>query len=241
MASNYVEWQLNLFDMRLNRPIADSTGLFTVITAGTPTVATAYSDAQGTALTLPATMNNGACRFFLDSSVTTVDFVCVTANGHSKYLRGVTPSNQRILIDPEQISHRMYVPFLTALSAAVTNAGFTLSTNMLVRGAYARCSAVGSATGLLSCGTTTGSVTGFFNALILTVTGWLNLIEVSISNGFAGNLLLGQTTVTNQWTRAFHRPANATSGISIIYQTDVTNTTGAAGFIVLEYDRLVAP
>ena len=56
MASNYVEWQLNLFDMRLNRPIADTTGLFTVLTAGTPTAATCYSDAVGTSLTLPATM-----------------------------------------------------------------------------------------------------------------------------------------------------------------------------------------
>ena len=238
MASNYVEWQLNLFDMRLNRPIADTTGLYAVMTAATPTLATVYSDAQGTSLTLPATMNNGAMRFFTDVSVTTVDVTLATANGHSKYLRGVTPSTQRILIDPEQIRHLMYVPFKTGTSAAVVDSGLKLSTAMLVRSAYARCDAVGSTTALLSAGTTTGSVTGFLSAVICTVTGWLGLAEATLSTGTIGSLL--SVGGTNQFVRGFHRPANATSGISIIYQTDVTNTTAAQGFIVIEYDRLVA-
>src|SRR5438128_1635172 len=227
MASNFVEWQLNLFDIRLNRPIADSTGLFTVCTAGTATVATCYSDSIGTSLTLPATMNNGAMRFFTDVSVTTVDFICVTANGHSKYLRGVTPSTQRVLIDPEQINHRMYVPFLTAASATIVDSGLKLSTNMLVKDCYARCSVVGSTTALLSAGTTTGSVTGFLNAVICTVTGWLALTEATTSTvtvNTRGSLLMANAA----FARQYHRPANSTSGISIIYQTDVTCTTGAA-------------
>src|SRR2546426_754332 len=156
MASNFVEWQLNLFDMRLNRPIADSTGLFTVLTAGTATVAATYTDSIGTAQTPPATMNKGGRPVF-------------------NHMR-----------------------------------------------------------------TTTGSVTGFLNAVICTVTGWLALTEATTSTvtvNTRGSLLMANAA----FARQYHRPANATSGLSLIYQTDATCTTGAQGFIVLEYDRLVGP
>ena len=240
MASNYLEWQINLFDTRLNRPIADSTGLYLPITAGTSTSATCYSDAQGTSLTTPATFANGAGRFFTDASVTTLDLVVVTANGHSHYLRGLTQSNQRVNIDPDKIRQIMYVPFTTGTSAAVVDSGLKLSQNMLVKDCYARCYTVGSTTALLSAGTTTGSVTGFLNAVICTVTGWLALTEATTSTvtiNTRGSLLMANAA----FARQYHRPANATSGLSIIYQTDVTCTTPAQGFIVLEYERLLAP
>ena len=240
MASNYLEWQLNLFDVRLNRPISDSTGLFLPLTAGTSTKATCYKDANGTSLTTPATMANGVIRFFTDSSVTSLDLIVVTASDHCKYMRAVTQSQQRVMIDTDQIKQIMYVPFTTAASAVVVDSGLKLSQTMLVKDAYARCYTVGSTTALLSAGTTTGSVTGFLNAIICTVTGWLALTEATtttVTVNTRGSLLVANAA----FTRQYHRPANATSGLSLIYQTDVTCTTPAQGFIVLEYDRLVAP
>lgn len=243
MSASFTEFYLQLFDTRLRAPISDSTGVFAVLTAGTASYATTFSDPLGvTALstTLPTTMTGGVIRFFIASSVTSVDLVVLTANGQSKYLRAVTPSMGRIDIDPEAVNQRLYVPFLTGLSAAVTTSGFALTQTMLVKDAYCRIFAVGSTTALLSAGTTTGSVTGFLNAIICTVTGWAALTEATTSTvavNTRGSLLMANAA----FARQYHRPANATSGLSIIYQTDVTNTTAATGFIVLEYDRLPTP
>ena len=81
MASNYQEYWVQIFNRRTSRPISDSTGLYEVLTVSTPTRATCYSDANGTALTLPATMTAGICRFWVDSSVTSVDISILAAGG----------------------------------------------------------------------------------------------------------------------------------------------------------------
>ena len=80
MASNYVEFEIRLWDTRLQAPIDDDTGLFCVMQAGVPLKQTAYSDDTGTSLTQPATMTNGVMRFFIDSATATVDLSVLTAS-----------------------------------------------------------------------------------------------------------------------------------------------------------------
>lgn len=242
MASNYQEWQVNLLDARLNRPISDSTGKYTVLTAGTSTAVTAYSDANGTALTLPATLSNGVARFFLDASVTSVDFVVLTATGQARYLRAITPSNQNIRIDPEQIPQRFYVPFTTSLSGVVYPTGFSLSQAMLVKDCKVRINTT-DATATVDVGTSTAPA-GFALGVIMSVTG----VKVSLDESVSGaNNLVGSNlavTATNTNVRKYYVSPNATSGLPIVFQHATASGGTAApaqGFIILEYDRILAP
>jgi len=107
MASNYTEWYFQLFNRRTSRPISDSTGLFVVLTANTPSRATCYSDAQGTSLTQPATFSSGVGRWFMDSATTSVDVTMLAAGGQSYFLKGLTPSQHRVDVDPEKTNYQL--------------------------------------------------------------------------------------------------------------------------------------
>ena len=108
MASNYVEYYLQLVDTRLGTPIDDDTGLYTVLQAGVPLAQTVYSDAQGTSLTLPATMTDGKLRFFVASSTTSVDLSVMTSGGRSFFLEGVTATrDHRIDVDTQKASYTL--------------------------------------------------------------------------------------------------------------------------------------
>jgi len=241
MASNYLEYQVNILDARLNRPIADSTGKFTVLTAGTSTVATAYSDGNGTALTLPGTLNNGVARFFLDASITSFDFIVLTANGHYAYMRALSQSNQHIRINPEQTNYRMYLPFTTSLSGVVYGTGFSLSQSMLVKDARARIN-IADGTAVVDVGTSTAGITGLLLGIICTVTG-MRLVNESVSGAESLGSALA-VTATNFAVRKYHVPANATTALPILYQNTTASGGTAApaqGFIILEYDRIVSP
>ncbi len=241
MASNYLEYQVNVLDQRLNRPISDSTGKFTVLTAGTSTVATAYSDGQGTALTLPGTLNNGVARFFLDASVTSFDFIVLTANGHTSYMRGLTQSNQRVVVDPERLTYKLHLPFTTSLSGVIYSTGFSLSQSMMVKDAKARVN-VADATAVVDVGTSTAGITGLLLGMLCTVTG-MRLVNESVSGAESLGSALA-VTATNWAVRKYHVPANATTALPILFQNSTASGGTAApaqGFIIIEYDRLVAP
>ncbi len=241
MASNYLEYQVNVLDLRLNRPISDSTGKFTVLTAGTSTVATAYSDGLGTALTLPGTLNNGVARFFLDASVATFDFVVLTATGQARYMRGLTQSNQNVRLDPEQVNQRLFLPFTTSLSGVVYPTGFSLSTSMLVKDCKLRVN-VADGTAVVDVGNSTGP-TNFLIGCSIATTGYRGSLDESVSAvAILGSALA--LTATNTNVRKYFIPANATTALPIVFQNNTASGGTAApgqGFIILEYDRLIAP
>src|SRR5215472_11233895 len=103
MASNYTEWQLNLWDQRLQRPVSDSTGTAQVLTQGSFAKATIYSDAVGTSATNPMTLANGQIRFFTDVSVTSLDVSFITAGGDAVFLKNIGLGNHRVVVDPDRI------------------------------------------------------------------------------------------------------------------------------------------
>ena len=241
MASNYVEYEVDILDTRLNRPIADSTGLFTVLTAGSSTIATCYKDAQGTALTLPGTLNNGVARFFVDVSVTSVDFVILTANGIAKYVRGLTPSNHGVRLDVESVGQRLFLPFTTSLSGVVYPTGFSLTQNMLLKDAKLRVN-VADGTAVVDVGNSTGP-TKFLIGCSIATTGYRGSLDESISAvAILGSALA--LTATNTNVRKYFIPPDATTSLPIVFQNNTASGGTAApgqGFIILEYDRLIAP
>jgi hypothetical protein len=241
MASNYLEYQVNTLDMRLNRPIADSTGKFTVLTAGTSTIATCYSDGNGTALTLPGTLNNGVARFFLDASVATFDIIVLSATGQARYIRGLSQSNQHVRIDPEVIAQRLYLPFTTSLSGVVYPTGFSLSQSMLVKDCKMRVN-VADGTAIVDVGVSTGAAKFLLGCSIAT-TGYRGSLDESVSAvAILGSALA--LTATNANVRKYYISPDATTGLPIVFQNSTASGGTAApgqGFIILEYDRLIAP
>jgi hypothetical protein len=240
MASNYQEWNFNLWDQRLQRPVSDSTGTVQILTQGTFTKATIYADGVGTTATNPMTLSNGQVRFWTDFSVTTLDVSFITAGGDAVFLKNVTPSNHRVVIDPDKIMQTAIVGWIAAASAVITDTGMKLTTAMRVRDCFVRVTSPVSGTSI-DVGTTTGSVTGFAVGVTTEVIGWKlqnEGVSAAASGGW-GSLLLNANTATLMNDRKFHVPANATSGCSIIYQLEATaGTAGGGGYIFLVYDKL---
>ena len=100
MASNFTEFYVQLWDVRLGQPINDDTGLYSVFQAGVPLNQTVYSDDTGTSKTLPGTMTDGVIQFWVASTTTTVDLSVLTAAGKSYFIEGLTASQHRIDVDP---------------------------------------------------------------------------------------------------------------------------------------------
>ena len=101
MSSNYTEFDVQLWDVRLGQAINDDTGLYCVLQAGVPLKQTSYSDSAGaTTLTQPATMTDGRITFFVVSTTTTVDLSIMTAAGKSYFIEGLTASQHRVDVDP---------------------------------------------------------------------------------------------------------------------------------------------
>jgi len=108
MSSNYTEFDVQLWDVRLGQAIDDDTGLYCVLQAGVPLKQTSYSDSSGaTTLTQPATMTDGRINFFVASTTTTVDLSIMTAAGKSYFIEGLTASQHRVDVDPYRESYTL--------------------------------------------------------------------------------------------------------------------------------------
>jgi hypothetical protein len=247
MASNFVEFYVQLVNKRTQSPIDDDTGLFSVLTAGTGSPATIYSSSAGTAIvytaaTLANTMTNGVIQFWVDSSVTTVDLCVVTASGQSVFISGLTKSQHRIEIDTEKIRNVMVVPFcltaagsLTATGSVWAN-GYSIPANSQVHDCFLRTSTLGT-TALLNIGVS-GTPSGYIIAGPVSATGYAFAEEllVSVTAILSRGALLMATAATSE----FMRRSPIYSGVTAIVYNNTTSTTlvGAAGWIYIVYDKL---
>lgn len=238
MASNYSEWYLQLYDLRLNRPIDDDSGVFNVLTADDPSEVTIYSDDKGTSGSNPGTITNGVIRFFTDSSTTSVDLSVQTASGQGFFLQGVTPSNHRINVNPEKTEGALVVPFqVVGASETVVDTGFDILGNMLVKDVFIHVTTIGTGA-LLDIGTSTDT-DGFLDGIAATTTGYpiTALEESSVS----GSSLLGALLApeaSNNYARGLHKRANATSGANIVYINTTSSSTAGEGYIYVTYLRV---
>ena len=117
----YKEWMFAVHDSALgqNRMGKNATGWINICNAGAATSPTVYTNERGSA-TLTATntiavttITNGYVRFWLDSSVTSIDVSFLTATGECGMAKGVTPSTQHILAINSQNPglQTLWVPF----------------------------------------------------------------------------------------------------------------------------------
>lgn len=257
MPSNYTEYYIQLIDQRLNQPIDDDSGLYTVLTASDPTVITCYSDAAGTSLTQPATMTNGVIRFFTASTVTSVDISILTSGGRSYFLEGLTPSQHHVDVDPEQRSYQ----FITTWNGntacdAVADTGFDLIAGMRIKEAFMHVTTNTTATAM-DVGVS-GSTAGFLSKAVTSATGFKIPEVVMTANGTAvagvsvivnsvqkrGLLLadwqqgiISATSLGTQVGRFNKIVYNVTAATSLVYVLKETQTGGTGeGYIYLEYD-----
>lgn len=140
------EFFLQLVNTRTKRPIDDDTGEYQVYVAGSPTRQTIYN-ASATALTqavqfgsmVPRTMTDGVINFYTQQSVTSVDISVLTAGGRSYFLKGISQSQKRIDVDPEEHKYTLVVGINdSASSTAQRNAGFTLRKGMIVEDVFVK-------------------------------------------------------------------------------------------------------
>lgn len=246
MGSSYTEYYVQLVNVRTKQPINDDTGKYSVLTAGTATPATIYSDDSGTAIaytaaTLANTMTDGKIRFFTAASVTSVDLTVVTASGHAVFVSGLTPSQHRVDVDVEKIRQTMIVPFsltaagsLTATGSIWAN-GFSIPANAMVHDVFIKTSTLGT-TAIVNVGVS-GTPSGFMVAGVASATGFSLPEEllVSVTATLSRGALLLATGATSEFVR---RPFLTPTVTAIVYNnTTSTTLLGADGWIYIIYDK----
>ncbi len=236
--SNFQEWRIQLVDGRTMKPIDDDSGIFNVLTEGSPVEATIYSDSMGTAASNPGTMTDGVIRFWTLASVTALDISVVTAQAHSFFLESLSVSDAHITVWPENSGlYNMVIPYLVVgASEAVVDTGFDILAKMLIKDCYIHVTTAGTGA-VLQIGTST-SAAGFANGVSAATTGFpLTLLEEALTStsSLIGALLAYATGTGN---RKLHRRANATSGANITYTNTTSSSTAGSGYIYLTYQRI---
>lgn len=193
MASNYTGYNFQLVSTRTKRPIDDDSGQFIVYTAGSPSKATCYSDDVGTSLTQPGTLTNGYGKFWVDSSITSVDVTVLTSEGRSYFLEGLTPSQHRIDVDTEKQEYMLVLGWaiLSAHADAVVSAlGFQLQTGMRLKEVFVQktSAGVGVGAGLVVDFGVSGDPDGFIDGITASSTGYdlIGIIRTSLTTDVAG-------------------------------------------------------
>ena len=207
MASNFVEFHVQLVDKRTGNALIDDAGLFTVLQAGVPLEQTVYSNGQGTTLSLPATMTNGEMRFWVDSGSSTVDLSVMDEKGRSFFIPGLTVSDHTIEVDPYQMSYTLIGAWallsahgegVVSLVKAPVSGG--LPTGIKINDVWVlkTTSGVGLGAGLLMDFGVSGDPNGFIDGITASTTGY-DMVDVDLT--VACGTALGESVVMGIQTR----------------------------------------
>ena len=243
------EFQVQLCNARTGNPIDDDSGVYNVLTAGTPAEATIYANKfTTTAADNPGTMTDGEILFYTDDSVTTVDITGLTANGEPFFIAGLTQSQHRIEIDTDSLSDRVLVLPWTIDTSAVsaTTTGFDLNALHVVKEIRVKVTTAGGTSNILNVGNS-ATVSGLFNA-VMSATGLVrreqfagvitaNPVAATVSltiNGWNGVSMLYSTT-----NGTVPKPYFAGAATTITFtEANQTGATGA-GYIYMILDKVV--
>lgn len=135
MGLQMTEWYFQLLDQNLSSAhtsIDDDTGVVNVLTAGSPAEVTIYSDKNGTAAANPLAFTDGRIQFWTAASVTAVDLVVLAASGRSLFMRSVSPSTHRLVIDTNRADQLLVVPWLFNAGGTEVDTGFDLPAGCLI-------------------------------------------------------------------------------------------------------------
>ncbi len=251
MASAFQEYHVQLVNKRTQLPIDDDSGVVNVLTTLTPVEATIFSDDAGTSRSNPLTMTNGEIRFWLTSSVQSVDISGLTATGHPFFVVGLTPSQHRVEIDLEdKVGMKLVIPFNINASTSLFDTGFDLHSKHIVNDVQVRVTTVGGAgsssvtANLLQVGTS-AAVTELVGTCQISTTGFYQNVQQitafpagtgSVSM-LVGAMLLGSATNTH-WRKKGQR-SSSTSGARIIYRDHSTTGIKGQGYIYINLDLIV--
>jgi len=255
MASGFQEYHVQLIDARTGSPIDDDAADYVVMTAGTPAIATTYTNDQGTSLTTPTTTTDGEIRFFTDSSVQSVDISgMMSASGYSGipfFIKGLTPSQHRFEINADQYTgHVFVVPWTFSASVSHVTTSLDIRTENIVKRAQVRQTTAGPATSSMLQFGVSSTLSGFIGNCSCTTTGWkkhsvpltgvANSILATITHALihGAELLMSYTNVT--LGQSTYRPADSNSGSRITFKDTAGTGATAAGYLYLHMDRIVA-
>lgn len=138
MAYARKEYDLRIID--LNDPARKQLslgGVYNVLVAGSAVKQAIYAnDKTASAASNPGTISGGQIRFFVDSSVASVDIVVYTTNGDAVFMQGVQPAGtvRNVVIDPRKLEQELVIPMFFN-SAVETDTGFTIPANTVFVGA----------------------------------------------------------------------------------------------------------
>ena len=249
----------NFFDIQLVDPtlsevgvaIDDDAGVCNVLTADSPAEATIFSDNQGPSAPNPLTFTDGRIKCFTNASVSTVDITIMTNAGRSVFIKGLTVSQHRVVIDSNRRDQVALIPF-AASDATEVDTGFDIPADAIIEDCYLLVTTldVGETldVGLLAA-ESGGDANGFLIlAGVATAgvsTGYATVNDGSTSDffdaGTYGALLASQingsdaAATSGGQVREFHRTDGVARSISY---TGSSGSDTAAGFIVLHYTLL---
>src|SRR3990167_8333343 len=198
MASNFTEFYVQLWDVRLGLPINDDSGLYSVFQAGVPLNQTTYSDDTGPSKTLPGTMTDGVIQFWVASTTTTVDLSVMTASGKAFFIEGLTPSQHRVDVDPYRESYTLVGTWavLSGHSDAVVSAvkapfSGGLLAGLRIKDVYVHKTklGVGIGAGLLIDFGISGDTDGFIDGMTQSATGYFLNDVVVAADTEAGSIV----------------------------------------------------
>jgi hypothetical protein len=240
MGLNLTEWQIELYERQssgVDVHIDDDSGVVNVLTADDPSEVTIYSTPGGVTGSNPATFTNGIVRFWTADTVASVDLTGLTAKGHAFFLQGVTPSQHRVLIDPNRMNHVLVLPYqVVGASEVIVDTGFDILANMLIKDVWPHVTTLGTGASL-EVGTSTDP-DGFLDVVSVATTGYVvTAIEEAIVSGSSliGALL---ANATGTYVRKLHKRANATSGANIVYSNVTSSSTAGEGYLFINYLRV---
>ena len=253
MSVNFTEYYVQLINKRTGSVIDDDSGVYNVLTAGSPVEATIYSDDKGTSGSNPGTMTDGIVQFWTASSVSSVDISIYTANGEALFLQGVTADQHRAEVDVDKMEQTLVIPFL-ANDNSELDTGFTLNGNVLIEDVMLKVVTVdaGETIDVGTDGTTTNDPNGLIAAALVSAAGYIEL-NPQITGGsnidhvgtnFVGELLATSivgadavATVGGQ-TRLKTLVASTETDCNITYTGSAGSDT-AAGYIMLQLRKLL--
>lgn len=251
MASSYTEYFVQLVNKRTKQAIDDDSGKYIVMTVDVPTLATIYSDNQGTApayvaTNVAGTITNGQIRFYTATSVTSVDLSILTADGQAVFVKGLTPSQHRVEVDVENTDQLLIFPYYNYIptpyvSASITatgsawSPGLAIPANAIVKDCWARTSTLGT-TSTINIGVS-GTPSGLLAGVTAAVTGIHYPLTPEVTGGTAtfarGTLLMATLTNLNLTN---YVAAAATS--LVFYNNTVTVLAAEKGWVYLSYELL---
>jgi len=207
MSQRAREYFLQLVNTRTKKVIDDDSGDYQVYQPGTPVRQTIRSIA-GATLTqevvgtsyISRDMTDGQIHFFTNLSASLVDISVLTAGGRAYFLKGVTPSQHRIDVDPEKSEYILTVAIDNKHSCTtIVPIGFRLRKGMIISDVFVK--VVTAFNGGVTASNAqnvgrSGARLGFLRRIVMTTVGYKQGTPLVSTTGLAYNQRIGTDLVT---------------------------------------------